>query len=145
MLREARKAAKMSLEQAASLSYMDRKALMRRENEEVPIYPDEARKLAEIYGQPWLKQWYCSVCAIGKEYGFCFEQIDATLAMLRFIKGFETLGNVRNVLMDIFEDGNVDEQEMAAFKEACNKLTYFQQSIFALKMIKEKTTVATGG
>lgn len=145
MLEEARNLAGLSLEKAAELTYWDRKALRRRETGEIPITPDEVKTLSDVYCNPQLKHWYCSVCEIGKEKGCTYEPIDATLATLRLLKGFKHIPEIERVLMDVLEDGIVTVEELSLLEDVCEKMAYLKQSIDALVMVKEKTAIASSG
>jgi predicted transcriptional regulator len=142
MLEEARLEAGLSLERAAGMAYLDRKALRRRETGEIQVTPDEVCTLAEAYKNQQLKHWYCSVCKIGKEMGRIYDPVDATLAMLRFLRIIEDMPKIKQVLMDILEDGKITEDELPLFEEVCKKLAYMKQCIDALVMAKGKSTPA---
>ncbi len=70
MYKETRKQAGFSTEEAALRIGVAVRTLMKYESGEISPPPDVVVKMSRMYHQPWLTQYYCRRCEIGKTYSY---------------------------------------------------------------------------
>lgn len=70
MYKEARKMAGFSTEEAALRTNVAVRTLMKYESGDITPSPDVVVKMSRMYHQPWLTQYYCRRCEIGKAYSY---------------------------------------------------------------------------
>ena len=69
--------------------------------------------MAEAYGQPELRNWYCAnECPIGRDRICEINDMPPERTAIRMLKQLDTMKDGLDELMDILEDGIVTEEEM---------------------------------
>ncbi|MBO5610622.1 MAG: XRE family transcriptional regulator [Eubacterium sp.] len=107
-----------SREGAADIMAIDRGRLYRIESDVCSPYPEEVRMMADLYNEPELQNYYCrKCCPLGREVPeIRTGNIDKiTLDVVRVLKDVYV---TRDTLLDITEDGVIDETE----KEDLNRV-----------------------
>jgi transcriptional regulator with XRE-family HTH domain len=100
-------------ESAAEIMSIDRGRLYRIESGITDPYPEEICKMADLYGMPELKNWYCrEKCPLGDAFPMIS---DASLdrITIREMSAFERVNDMKDMLLAIVADGMIsaDEQE----------------------------------
>lgn len=79
-------------------------------------YPDEVVMMAEVYKCPELKNYYCrEMCPLGHDLPV-IEDITVERLVIRAIRSMREIGTARETLLDIMQDGIVDQMERADFE-----------------------------
>ncbi len=107
-----------SREGAADIMAIDRGRLYRIESDITSPYPEEVKMMADLYNEPELCNYYCrKCCPLGRDVPeIRTGNIDRiTLDVVRVLKDVYV---TRDKLLDITEDGIIDESE----KEDLNKV-----------------------
>ena len=100
-----------SREGAADIMAIDRGRLYRIENGIINSYPGEIRLMADLYNAPELENYYCThMCILGDGIQ------EADIASLdrisvKALSIFRKLDKTKERLLDITEDGVIDETE----------------------------------
>lgn len=97
--------------------------------------PDVVLKMGEVYKQPTLSARYCSeMCPIGQKYAHSVTERELTGAVLGLLKGIKNVKGVRDDLVDISEDGVIQEHERPVLEEALRELLMLEKAIETLKL-----------
>lgn len=127
-----------SREGAADIMAIDRGRLYRIENGIVNPYPEEIRLMADLYNAPELENYYCThMCPLG--YGIPkidVENLDRI--SLKALSTFRKLDQTGNFLLDITEDGVIDDNEKPILEEIIATLEELEQVAQSLKLWVKK-------
>jgi transcriptional regulator with XRE-family HTH domain len=135
MYKAARKAAGLSIEEAAWRLHIGNRTLFNYENGHTLVPPEVALKMAEVYGQPALTARYCAEeCAIGQAYAYPVESKNLPALVLGVIKEQNDVRQIRDKLIELAADGEITEQEMPEFQRVLDELMDLEQKIEALKL-----------
>ena len=119
-------------------------ALRRIENGVNKIIPvDSAVLLADLYNAPELLNHYClNECPIGCRRSLSAESHDIDRVTVKLLRGLRIsdLQKVKDKLLDIAEDGHVDEDEIEDLKEVVEFFKSLQRTSSELEIICEKVT-----
>lgn len=100
-----------SREGAADIMSIDRGRLYRIENDKADPYPEEVNVMADIYEAPHLKNHYCNrYCPIGG----CVPEVETVnldRITVQAVSVLRRVGGIKDDLLDITEDGVIDEAE----------------------------------
>ena len=100
-----------SREGAADYMSIDRGRLYRIESGIAVPYPEEIRLMADLYNAPELENYYCrTMCPLGSEIPKA-ELVDMDRITIRTLSTFRKIGETKEMLLDITEDGVIDENE----------------------------------
>ena len=106
-----------SREGAADIMGIDRGRLYRMETGLTDPYPEEAVLMADLYGDPKLKNWYCrEKCPIGECLPVVEDQTIEKLTVKALVSLRKT-SEVKDMLLDIMADGIVSKEEIPSLKE----------------------------
>lgn len=126
-----------SREGASALTGIERTRLARIELGLITPYPDEVRLMAEVYNAPELMPCYCSHdCQIGKCMGILLPSDQpASLEQLaiRAAIAFRNTEKIRDSLLDITEDGVIDESERDQLDHIMHQLSAISQIAYQLQ------------
>lgn len=123
-----------SREGAADIMSIDRGRLYRIESGIANPYPDEIHLMADLYNAPELRNYFCkNMCPLGVDVPKAeIEDLDRitvrTLAALRKLK------YTKELLLDITEDGVIDESEKADMKKVLEDLEELEQITQSMKL-----------
>lgn len=100
-----------SREGAADIMLIDRGRLYRIESGLVNPHPEEIHLMADLYNAPELKNFYCcKICPLGADVPIVdMENLDRIT--VKALSAFNRVKMTRELLLDITEDGIIDETE----------------------------------
>lgn len=128
-----------SREGAAEITGLDRTRIAYMELGTVMPYPEEVLILADTYNAPELCNHYCSrKCPIGRETIELIELKELEAATLQLMASLRELPEITTELVDIVEDGKVDDDEKEAMETILTKLRKAAKKIQALELIYQK-------
>lgn len=111
-----------SREGAADIMSIDRGRLYRIESGLVNPYPEEIHLMADLYGAPEIRNYYCTtVCPLGNEMPRA-EVVDLDRICVKVLSSFRKLDKTKELLLDITEDGIISEDEKADMYEVLKSL-----------------------
>ena len=122
-----------SREGAADAMMIDRGRLYRIESDVMPPYPEEVKLMADLYNEPKLINHYCrKCCPLGRDVPeIRTGNIDRiTLNVVRVLKD---VYKTRDTLLDITEDGVIDETEREDLSKVLADLEKISQVAEELK------------
>ena len=105
------------------------------ENERTELHPDEVLAMAEAYGDPMLRNAYCTQeCPIGKKYVSPLEQKPLSQITLEMCVTLSELMRDRDRLMEITVDGKITRDEEHDFQSIRENLDRMSSAIESLKL-----------
>lgn len=131
-----------SREKAAEQLGIDRTRLARIELGSVNPFPDEVDAMARVYNSPELCNYYCSTdCPIGRNTVKRVQLDDFDRLSLKVLGALRDVGDLRDALIEVSEDGVVHDYEMDKFNsilESLDKIATTAQalSIWARKNVR---------
>lgn len=136
-----------SREGAADEVLIDQSKLMKIELGTAVPNPDEVAQMADVYNSPGLKNTYCStMCPLGSGLP---KVVDDNLDRIsvKALATFRKVETAKELLLDISEDGIVDETEMKDMNKIIATLTEIEQISAELKVFvaKQKGTAVRKG
>ncbi|MGI5892901.1 MAG: hypothetical protein ACOX7H_09295 [Bacillota bacterium] len=136
MFREARNRAGISRDEAAFRLHIGTRTLTNYEHQVTVTPPEIALKMQEIYQDPTLTARYCAeYCPIGQIFAHAVPDHDNLCqSVLGLLNKHSDVEQIRVKLMEIAEDGTIDDHEIADFELAMEKLLELEKKIEALKL-----------
>lgn len=123
-----------SREGAADIMSIDRGRLYRIESGIAVPYPEEIKMMADLYNAPELENYYCrTMCPLGKEMPKA-ELEDLDRITVRTLAAFRKIGKTREVLLDITEDGVIDDSEKPQLEMVLKNLEEVEQIAQSMKL-----------
>ncbi|MCD7824585.1 MAG: XRE family transcriptional regulator [Clostridiaceae bacterium] len=123
-----------SREGAADIMSIDRGRLYRIESGIANPYPEEIHLMADLYNAPELENYYCTnLCPLGGNIPKA-EIANLDRITVRTLSAFRKLGDTKELLLDITEDGVIDESEMADMKKVLKNLEELEQITQSMKL-----------
>lgn len=102
------------------------------------VPPDMVLKMADLYNAPELEIYYCtSVCPLGKDVPKA-DLADLDRISIKALSTFRKLGETKELLLDITEDGVIDESERPALDKILETLDELEQVAQSLKIWVKK-------
>lgn len=127
-----------SREGAADIMSIDRGRLYRIESGIANPYPEEVHLMADLYHAPELRNHFCrGMCPLGAE----LPEVDlGTLdrISLKALSTFRKLAETKELLLDITEDGVIDESEKPTLDKILGTLDELEQVAQSLKLWVKK-------
>jgi transcriptional regulator with XRE-family HTH domain len=134
MFRAARNAAGLSREEAAQKLYIGSRTLADYESGRTIAPPDVVMRMAEVYQEPELTADYCSkVCPIGQVVAHSLERSEFAVTVLRVLKEFADVEQLKDRLIHIAADGKLCRQEQAEFAAIMREMVELERWICELK------------
>lgn len=134
MFRTARNAAGLSREEAAQRLYVGTRTLSDYETGRTIAPPDVVMRMAEVYQEPELTADYCSkVCPIGQVLAHSLERSEFAVTVLRVLKEFADVEQLKDRLIHIAADGKLCRQEQAEFAAIMREMVELERWICELK------------
>ena len=113
--------------------------LERIENGKVLPNPEEIMELAEKYGEPNIRNYYCAnQCPMGRNYVREVEKLDLSQATLQIIAQINKISSYKDRLIEIASKGHVTEEYSEEFDMITSELEELQNAIDSLILWKEK-------
>ena len=123
-----------SREGAADYMSIDRGRLYRIESGIAVPYPEEIRLMADLYNAPELENYYCrTMCPLGSEIPKA-ELADMDRITIRTLSTFRKIGETKEMLLDITEDGVIDENEKPQLEEILKNLEEVEAIAQSMKL-----------
>lgn len=127
-----------SREGAADIMSIDRGRLYRIESGIANPYPEEIRLMADLYNAPELENHYCTnICPLGGEMPKV-NLADLDRISIRALSTFRKIGETRELLLDITEDGVISEDEKDDLNKVLENLEELEQIAQSLKLWVKK-------
>ena len=134
MLKEARNATGLSREEAAHRLYIGTRTLADYECHKTIAPPDVVMRMAEVYREPALPADYCAkVCPIGQVLAHSLDRPAFAVTVLRVLKEFADVEQVREQLIGIAADGELKAQELDDFEAVLREAVELEKRIGELK------------
>lgn len=123
-----------SREGAADIMSIDRGRLYRIESGVTNPYPEEIHLMADLYNAPELENYYCrTMCPLGCEIPKA-ELADLDRITVRTLSVFRKIGETKELLLDITEDGVIEESEKADLEKVLKNLEEVEQIAESMKL-----------
>lgn len=123
-----------SREGAADYMSIDRGRLYRIESGITFPYPEEIKLMSDLYNAPELENYYCrTICPLGSEIPKA-ELADLDRITVRTLYTFRKIEKTKEILLDITEDGIIDESEQPQLKEVLKNLEEIEQVAQSMKL-----------
>lgn len=127
-----------SREGAADIMSIDRGRLYRIESSIINPYPEEIRLMADLYNAPELENHYCTnMCPLGKDMPKA-DLADLDRISIKALSTFRKLGETKELLLDITEDGVIDDSEKPQLDKILGTLDELEQVAQSLKIWVKK-------
>ena len=100
--------------------------------------PDKAVLMADRYNAPHLLNYYClHECPIGCRHSLSDEVVGIDRVTVKLLKSLkvEKLGEIKDSLLDIAEDGKITDDEKPTLKEVLDYLDGLAKTVSELKTI----------
>ena len=111
-----------SREGAADIMSIDRGRLYRIESGIANPYPEEIHLMADLYNAPELENYYCTnICPLGGEMPKA-DLVDLDRISIRALSTFRKIGETKELLLDITEDGVISEDEKGDLSKVLENL-----------------------
>ncbi len=123
-----------SREGAADIMSIDRGRLYRIESGIANPYPEEIHLMADLYNAPELRNYFCkNTCPLGEDIPKV-EIADLDRITVRTLSAIRKLGETKDLLLDITEDGVIDESEKADMEKVLCNLEELEQIAQNMKL-----------
>lgn len=127
-----------SREGAADILSIDRGRLYRIEKGIIAPYPEEIHLMADLYNAPELINYYCTnMCPLGKDMPKA-DLADLDRISIKALATFRKLGETKELLLDITEDGVIDESEKPQLDKILGTLDELEKVAHSLKIWVKK-------
>ena len=141
----ARENADLTREEASELIFISEDTIEKIENGKRPARPDEVLAMSDAYKDAHLCNAYCAhECAIGKEYVPEIKADNLQQIVLSMISSLNFVQKEKDRLIDIVEDGIIEENELEDFVIIQSKLEKISMSVEALQLWVENVIDAGG-
>lgn len=123
-----------SREGAADIMSIDRGRLYRIESGIANPYPEEIHLMADLYNAPELRNYFCkTICPLGEDIPKA-EIADLDRITVKTLSAIRKLGETKELLLDITEDGVIDESEKADMEKVLCNLEELEQIAQNMKL-----------
>ena len=145
MLKKARNAAGLSREEAAHRLHVGSRTLASYELGRTIAPPDVVMKMSEVYQETTLPADYCSkVCPIGQVLAHSINRSEFAITVLRLLKEFADVEQLRDDLVHIASDGRVNAHEEAEFTAIMREMVELERWIGELKFFALRRGIEIG-
>lgn len=127
-----------SREGAADIMSIDRGRLYRIESGIANPYPEEIHLMADLYNAPELENYFCTnMCPLGMNMPKVnLEDLDRI--SIKALSTFRKVEETKELLLDITEDGIIDESEKPKLEKILGTLDELEQVAQSLKIWVKK-------
>ncbi|MBO4337262.1 MAG: helix-turn-helix transcriptional regulator [Lachnospiraceae bacterium] len=117
------------------MEYISPERIEKIENEKVRILPDDIIAMAACYKAPQLCNYYCSHdCMIGQKYVHPVEMKSLSQIAVETLNGLNNLDKEKERLLEIVEDGKINDYEREDFIRIKGRLDKLALSISSLQL-----------
>jgi len=128
-----------SREGASELTGIDRNRVAYTELGTICPYPEEVLVYADVYNAPELLNHFCStLCPIGRETVDSVTAGSLEQTSLKLLASTRCISSVREQLIEIAEDGVIDEDEKGQMSLILERLRQAANDIKALELVYQK-------
>lgn len=128
-----------SREKASDLIGIDRTRLARIELSEVIPYQEEVKMIAQAYDKPELCNQYCTtLCPLGSITTKKIKVRNLDRLILNTLGALNDVADLKDSLIDISEDGLIDESEREEFRRILNVLSEISETAQSLELWARK-------
>lgn len=128
-----------SRESAAEIVGIERTRLAHIELGTVYPHPDEIAIMSEMYNAPELRNHYCSqICPLGRKTVEAVEMKELEATTLQLLSSLRKIPLITDSLIDIVEDGVIDDNEKPDMEEILKVLKKVAVKIKTLELVYEK-------
>ena len=133
---QSRESAGLTREAAAErMEFISAARIEKIENERSELHPEEVLAMAEAYGDPLLRNAYCTQsCPIGRKYVPRLEEKSLSQITLEMVVTLTELERAKDRLMEITVDGTVAEDELRDFNAIRENLEKMRAAIESLRL-----------
>lgn len=134
-----------SREGAAEVTGIDRNRIAYTELGTICPYPEEVLIYADAYNAPEIINHFCSrLCPIGKETVDSVNTGTLEATSMKLLASTKCITEIREDLIDIAEDGVIDEKERDRMNEILEQLRKAANDIKALEIVYQKLLKGEG-
>lgn len=127
-----------SQEGAADIMSIDRGRLYRIESSIANPYPKEVRLMADLYNAPEMENYYCTnICPLGRDIPKA-DLAELDHISVKALSTFRKLWEVKEILLDITEDGVIDDSERPQLDKILGTLDELERVSRSLKIWAKK-------
>ncbi len=117
------------------MEYISPERIEKLENEKVRLLPDDVVAMAACYKTPQLCNYFCSHdCSIGKKYVHPVEMKSLSQIAVETLNSLNNLDREKERLLEIVEDGRINDYERDDFIRIKNRLDKLALSISSLQL-----------
>lgn len=128
-----------SREGAADIMSIDRGRLYRIESGVADPYPEEVHLMADLYGAPELRNWYCRrKCPLGGNIPEVSADVDLDRISIKAFSSLRKVSIVKDMLLDIVSDGVISQEEQSDLDQIIRVLDELNEINQNLKNWSEK-------
>lgn len=128
-----------SREKTSDVIGIDRTRLARIELSEVIPYQEEVRMIAQAYDKPELCSQYCAtLCPLGSITGKKIKVRNLDRLILNTLGSINDISDLKDSLIDISEDGLIDESEREEFRKILGVLSEISETAQSLELWARK-------
>ena len=140
MYREVRDKLGLTRDQANELlETIEPGKLERIESEKQLPSPDDVMIMADKYGEPNIRNYYCAnQCPMGQHYVPRIKFIDLEKTVLKLIASLNSMHAKQDKLIEIAEDGKISDDEMRDFISIQKELEKVSLAVSAMEVWTEK-------
>lgn len=140
MYREVRDSLGLTRDQASELlETIEPSKLERIESEKQLPSPDDVMIMADKYGEPNIRNYYCAnQCPMGQHYVPRIKFNDLEKTVLKLIASLNSMHAKQDKLIEIAEDGKISEDEMRDFIGIQKELEKVSLAVSAMEVWTEK-------
>ena len=129
-----REKAELTREEASGLLFISEDTIEKIENGKRPARPEEVLNMSDVYKDALLCNAYCSKeCAIGHQYVPSVKADNLQQIVLSMVSSLNFIQKEKDRLIDIVEDGVIDDSEMEDFIKIQHRLEKISIAIEALQ------------
>ncbi len=126
------------------MEYVSAERIEKIESKKSLPHPDEIIRMAEVYKNPTLCNYFCThECPIGEVYISEVTVKDLSQITLETLAALNTLENAKSRFIEITVDGEISEDELPDFIKIKEELDKMSQTVASLKLWIDQT-VADG-
>ncbi len=123
---------------ASDMMSIDQGRLHRIESGVANPYPEEIRLMADLYNAPELENYYCTnICPLGDGIPKV-DIVSLDRISVKALSTFRKLEKTKELLLDITEDGVIDESEKPELEKILETLEELEQVAQSLKLWVKK-------
>ena len=139
MYKQARKQARLSIEEAAFQLHIAPRTLCKYESGELRVPPETAIRMGQVYNMPELPLNHCAKhCAIGRIYHPVFELGNVATGTLQLMRELRDVNERMGALVNIAADGHISPEELPEFETILQELAELGEAIERMRLLAKK-------